>query len=258
VSLTLSLVAFLIVTAGASAAATTRDARAPVHPHAVAAFAVPVRVCATETAVAWQRGPRIGRQRGIAVPERIAAQVAVYTDEHSATAVLGPRGWRCSASYGSGGGATLVVYAPGEHAPGFFPTLWPPRRSDRRELVFESDAACVSCVLTQACPYFAHARHLLHAWGYWSAITSRACRVPPRERVSELSPTLMSVVDPRGVLGTDVPSGGPFAAIGDVGYVPMPQGSSPQGSYQLTCALPAADHALCYAALHWFAHASTG
>lgn len=224
--------------------------------HGVATHAVPVRACRTKTAVAWDRGPRIPPTRRVGVPARIAKQVALFTDAYSTTAVLGPRGWRCDASLYADGGGLLVVYAPRERSPGFFPTTWPPHRSDARELVVQSNPACVSCVLSQACPYFAHARHLMHAWGYWTTSSTRACRVPRGERVVELATTLMGVVDPPRLLGNDVPSGGRFAALGEVGYFPVARRDAPQGSFQMTCTLPARDHSLCYASLSWFARAS--
>ena len=239
------------------AAASSSHRRALARPHSVATYVVPVRACRTKTAVEWQRGPKIPSTRRVAVPTGIARQVALYTDQYSATEVLGPRGWRCVVSYYADGGALFFIFAPDERSPGFFPDESPPRRSDRRELVVQSNPACVSCVLAQACPYFAHARHLMHEWGYWSAKATKACRVPTGERVRQLAPTLMQVVDPPHVLGYDVPSGGPYSALGEVGYFPVAHRDAPQGSYQMTCTLPGRDHALCYASLHWNARSST-
>ena len=167
--------------------------------------------------------------------------------------MLGPRGWSCTASYGQDGAGLFFVFPPSESSPGFFPSVWPPRRSDRRELVVQTNPACVSCVLAQACPYFAHARHLMHLWGYWSPGDQNACRVPHGERVRQLSPSLMSVVDPPHVLGNEVPSGGPFAALGEAGYDPVVAAGVRPGSYLMTCTLPSRDHPLCYASLQWFA-----
>ena len=93
----------------------------------------------------------------------------------------------------------------------------------------------------------------MHLWGYWTVTSPRACSVPRGERVTELGPTLMRVVDPPRVLGNLVPSGGRYAALGEVGYSPVPHGDSPQGSSSMSCVLPPRDHALCYASLHWYA-----
>ena len=246
-------VVLVALTVVAPAAASLRHMRDDVRRYAVATHLVPVRACRTKTAANWQRGPRIPSARRVGIPARIAAQAALYIDAYSATAVLGPRGWRCVASYYADGGVLLFIYAPGERSPGFFPELWPPHRTNQRELVVQSNPACVSCVLAQACPYFASARHLLHEWGYWSSATTKACLVPHGERVAVLGTTLESVVDPPGVLGNDMPSGGRYAALGEVGYVPVRRLGAGQASYLLTCTLPARDHALCYASLHWFA-----
>jgi hypothetical protein len=191
----------------------------------------------------------------VGLPRRIASQVALYLDQYSATAVLGPRGWDCTASYGEDGAGLFFVYSPKEPSPGFFPSMWPHRRSVRRELVVQTNPSCVACVLVQACPYFAHARHLMHLWGYWGRDSSATCRVPHGEQVRELSTSLMALVDPPHVLGNQVPSGGPYAALGEVGYRPVATGHGRPGSFLMTCALPARDHALCYASLHWFARA---
>jgi hypothetical protein len=187
------------------------------------------------------------------VPARIAAQSAIYVDQYSTMAVLGPRGWSCIASYAQDGEGLFFVYAPTERSPGFFPSIWPPRRSDRSELVLQTSPACVSCVLSQACPYFAHARHLMHLWGYWTSSADKVCRVPRGERVRQLAPTLVSIVDPPNVLGNQVPSGGRFAALGEIGYAPVATTDARSGSFLLTCTLPGRDHPLCYASLHWFA-----
>jgi hypothetical protein len=249
VSVAATLVAASLVVAGAGTASASRRPLRRV----VATYAVPVRACRTATAVAWHRGPRIPSTRRVALPKRIAAQVALYLDQYSATAVLAPRGWGCTASYAEDGAGLFFVYSPRERSPGYFPSMWPHRRSARRELVVQTNPSCVACVLAQACPYFAHARHLMHLWGYWGRSSSTACRVPRGERVRELSSSLMSLVDPPRVLGNQVPSGGPYAALGEVGYTPVGREHVRAGSFLMTCALPPQDHALCYASLHWFA-----
>lgn len=248
--------AIVAVAVATPAAAAATHPRGVARRHSPATYVVPVRACRTKTAATWQRGPKIPRNRRVAVSASIAEQVALYTDQYSATSVLGPRGWQCVVSYYADGGSVFFIYAPGERSPGFFPKLWPPRRSDLRELVVQSNPSCVSCVLTQACPYFAHARHLMHEWGYWSRAATRTCRIPHGERVTELAPTLMAVVDPPLVLGNDLPSGGAYAALGEVGYFPVPHPGEPQGSYEMTCTLPDRDHALCYASLHWYARST--
>jgi hypothetical protein len=162
--------------------------------------------------------------------------------------VLGPRGWRCAASI-SDGDEVLVVAAPSGAEPPSFPSLWPPRRTTSTGLVATMDTSCVACVLTQACPFFPRARSLLRTWGYWSAAVARSCEVPREERVAVRSGDLRSVVEPPDVLGNDDPSGGPDAAIGEVGYVPDPRFGGPEGSLAVTCTLASTDRGLCDAAL---------
>ena len=209
---------------------------------------VPVRVCPAATGSAWGKGPKIPQTRAIAVPRSIANQVAVYTDEYSVQSVLGPRGWKCIASYGADGSGGITVYAPSERSPGFFPHFTSNKSGLRGINVF-AQPSCVGCYLQMACPYFKRALMAVHRWFHGPGAAK--CRVPSHERVRKLSATLVSVVDPPRVTGNNYPSGGRYFAIGNVFFSNSRSDRGPSGSYFMTCALPSRDHALCYASLNW-------
>jgi hypothetical protein len=211
---------------------------------------VPVRVCPAATGSGWAKGPRIPRTRAIAEPLAIAQQVAIYTDGYSIQSILGPRGWRCVASYGADGSGGITIYAPGERSPGFYPHFTT-NKSGLRGLNVFAQPSCVGCYLQMACPYFKRALAREHQW--FHGPQAATCRVPRRERVRTLSATLVSVIDPRHVTGNNHPSGGRYVAIGNVFFSDSRSVSGPSGSYFMTCALPSRDHALCYASLDWFA-----
>jgi hypothetical protein len=211
---------------------------------------VPVRACPTATGTAWPKGPKIPRNRVIAEPPSIARQVAVYTDEFSVQSVLGPRGWKCVASYGADGSGGITVYAPNEHSPGFFPHFTSNKSGLRGIHVF-AQPSCVGCYLEMACPYFKRALMRVQRW--FHGPVPAACRVPKSERVRALSDTLVSAIDPPHVIGNNYPSGGALFAIGNVFFSDSKDEQGPSGSYFMTCALPSRDHSLCYASLNWFA-----
>jgi hypothetical protein len=225
-------------------------AAAPVSPGPPALERVPVRVCPAMAGAAWGRGPRIPRTRVIAEPPTIARQVAVFTDAYSVQSILGPRGWRCVASYAADGSGGITIYAPGERSPGFFPHFTT-NKSGLRGLHVFAQPSCVGCYLQMACPYFKRALVRAHRW--FHGPRQATCRVPRHERVRTLSATLVRVIDPRRVTGNNYPSGGGYVALGNVFFSDSKSAAGTSGSYFMTCALPSRDHAICYASLHWFA-----
>jgi hypothetical protein len=182
-------------------------------------------------------------------------QVAVYTDEYSVQSVLGPRGWRCVASYGADGSGGITVYAPSERSPGFYPHFTTNKSGLRGINVF-AQPSCVGCYLEMARPYFKRALMRVQRW--FHGPRPAKCRIPRRERVRTLSSTLVSAIDPPRVTGNNYPSGGPYFAIGNVFLSDSTSERGTSGSYFMTCALPSRDHALCYASLNWFAKHWTG
>jgi hypothetical protein len=250
VALVLSVVlatAPLAVAGSSSAAAAATPRR---HTPVPALERVPVRVCPAATGSGWGKGPKIPRTRAIAVPLSIARQVAVFTDEFSVQSVLGPRGWKCVASYGTDGSGGITIYAPSERSPGFFPHFTT-NKSGLRGINVSAQPSCVGCYLQMACPYFKRALMRVHRW--FHGPQAAKCRVPKHERVDVLSASLVSVVDPPHVTGNNFPSGGGYFALGNVFFSDSRSARGPSGSYLMTCALPTADHALCYASLNWFA-----
>lgn len=211
---------------------------------------VSVRVCPAATGTVWRKGPKIPRSLEIVEPRSIARQVAVFTDEFSVQSVLGPRGWKCVASYSADGGGGITVYAPSEPSPGFFPHFTT-NKSGLRGIHVSAQPSCVGCYLQMACPYFKRALLREHRW--FHGPRAAECRVPKHERITTLSTTLVSAVDPVHVTGNNYPSGGRYVAIGNVFFSDSRSTRGSSGSYFMTCALPPQDHAICYASLNWFA-----
>jgi hypothetical protein len=241
----------LVLTASSLAdAAGSGPIAASAHRHASPALErVPVRACPAATGTSWGKGPKIPRTREINLPRAIAKQVAIFTDEFSVQSVLGPRGWRCIASYGADGSGGITVYAPNERSPGFYPHFTS-NKSGLRGINVSAQPSCVGCYLQMACPYFKRALIREHRW--FHGPQAATCRVPTHEQVRTLSATLVSVVDPPHLTGNNYPSGGPYFAIGNVFFSDSRSASGPSGSYFMTCALPSRDHAICYASLNWF------
>jgi hypothetical protein len=216
---------------------------ASAHEHGLAPrvhFAVvPVRVCRSAYGADFRRGPRIPRTLVVAIPGNLTDDVALYTDPHSLERVLGPRGWDCVGSFGADGSGGLTIFRPGERSPGFFGS-GPPEGRGYVSIVAGQTPACVGCFLQEACPYFANARRLYYQ--LYRGVASKQCRRPRRELVTALAADLRGVDDPPGVSGNH----GPYWSLGDVGY------QYARGTYETTCTLTAAQHALCYGVLAWF------
>ena len=180
----------------------------------------------------------LARTRRAAVPRSAASKLASYTDATNVLTLLGPRGFKCIASFTADGGGSSVLYPASSRAPPFFP-----KPIDHRHLLgvsmFFASTACSGCVFVQACPYFALARRLYIESGYYDS--ARTCSRPRGDRLGPPHDFATRFLDPAWVPGSGYLSGGPLAAIGVAYFNP----ASPPSAYVETCTLPSSDRSVC-------------
>jgi hypothetical protein len=136
--------------------------------------------------------------------------------------VLAPHGFACKALVGADGGVHVQLAPPGAARNG-------------PAVDVEVEGACIGCITAMACGLFPAAEQ---AMGY-----PCTTKLPKRERVARLLPTVRAFSDPPGVKGSGSPSGGRLQAIGAVVFVPD---RSAFGA-RVTCTLEQADAGSCQA-----------
>jgi hypothetical protein len=181
----------------------------------------------------------------VTVPRSAAQMLTVYVDTSDITALLGPKGWNCVATYGADGSGGIALYAPGEIVPSSSSEPGPlyPSSSEKAITGFETGGSPVQAA-GQACPYFPMAAATTQT------DLGHGCSAPPSaETVSQISSNVVGYEDPPGVKGGGNPSGGPYPAIGVVTYSATIQ----PGTYVGNCTLPQRQHDVCTAVLNYFA-----
>ncbi len=192
---------------------------------------VPLVVCPTSFGLAPGKPAALPAATFLAVVTPLSGSLAAYTDRQGYMTVAGPRGWRCSASYGADGSGGVRVFPGG-------------RASLQEGIVGAETSACFGCTSAQACALFP-----LAARAYRSAYPGPCpARRPARETISRLSPTVVAFEDPAHVQGEGALSGGPFPANGVMTYAP----GNESGRWLETCTLPADAHSTCTAVLNDF------
>jgi hypothetical protein len=182
--------------------------------------------------------------RPVAVPRALATQLAIYADNQGIMELVGPKGWRCAASFGADGSGGIVVYPRGETVPRQWAGRWPlARTSADAAIAGLESSACYGCTLVQACRLFAAAAATLRS-AFGTACPAR----PAAETVVPIAAGIVAFGDPPGVRGDGLPSGGRNPANGVLTYHP----SSGDGSWLETCTLPGGDKDYCTAALNTF------
>jgi hypothetical protein len=191
---------------------------------------LPVVSCPTSLGVT-RPAVSLPRSRPVAVPQALAADLSVYTDNQGVMELLGPKGWSCTAGIGADGSGGVTVHPPAAGP------------SSPTAITGSETSACVGCTLAQACPLFPSAAKALRSY------LGQACPAhPAAETVASIAPGIVSFEDPPGVKGDGQPSGGPYPANGVMTYHP----SAPDGSWQETCTLPASEKNECTAVLNTF------
>lgn len=124
--------------------------------------------------------------------------------------LLAPRGWRCHLTSASDG-VTLIAYNP---SAGFFATFDNPPRFEPEEAVMAYYATSGPHAAELACPLFPAASSYMPNPG--TACGPASFPAPSRESRSRVGLDEVRFVDPPGVDGTGVPSGGRNTALGVV------------------------------------------
>jgi hypothetical protein len=152
---------------------------------------------------------------GAAAATRIVAWAGAGTP-----IVLGPAGYDCHALVAADGGVHVRLAPPGAATSG-------------PAVDVEVEGSCVGCIVQLACGVFRDAAN-------GSGFTCKTPR-PAAERVSRLIANVRAFHDPAGVKGSGDPSGGRFAALGAILYVP----DRSSFAARVTCTLAARDAGIC-------------
>ena len=205
---------------------------------------LPVVGCPTSLGVV-RPAVHLPPSRPVAVPQALAAGLAVYADDVGVMELVGPKGWRCAASYGADGSGGLVVYPRSERVPRSWAAGWPlDRTSAEAAIAGLESSACYSCTLAQACRLFLSAATAWRSAGFGRACPAR----PAAESVVRVGAGIVIFGDPPGIQGDGLPSGGVNPANGVLTYHP----GAPDGSWRETCTLPGSAKDECTALLNAF------
>lgn len=211
---------------------------------------VPIRTCASSYGVSTMQSKRAPKSLRETPATSASSELSFYSDaKHNLTPILGPAGWKCSASEGADGTSTISIYPPGvsdpsgtangtEETMGVEETMLP---------------ACQGCIADLECPVFLNAENQL---GY----NGQYCPgyVPPSESVRFLEGNAESdygvaiLSDPSGSPGTVTLSGGDYPAIGALLYLRVGASGSDATGGSIGCVLPSRYDTLCKAVVNNF------
>lgn len=172
--------------------------------------------------------------------------MSVYADSYGTMELVGPKGWRCTASYGADGSGGMAIYPHGQALPGSWTANWKLKPDATTEaIVGIESSACYTCTLALAARLFTTAARTLNSYlGRRVAATS----LPAGESVVSIGTGIEGFTDPPGLYAAGQPSGGQDLASGVLTYHPH----SDDGSWLETCTLPGGDKAVCTATLSAF------
>ena len=218
----------------------TTTTSAAVSRQSAVTVSLPVVTCPTTFGVPPSTTPTIPSFVSVSVPNNLANQLYVYSDQASIMRLVAPSGWVCTATYGADGSGGVSVYPPGQTLSAS-PLA---AGSTEAAIVGSQSGGCAGCAVTQACPLFATAA------ADYQAQFAQACptKRPSAESVSSISSSLVSFADPPGTSGSANPSGGLNTAHAVMTYHRAPNTSS----WLSTCTLPAAQKAICTVSLNRF------
>ncbi len=175
-----------------------------------------------------------------------ANELTFYTDaKHLLTPILGPAGWKCSASEGADGGSEISIYPPGVRNPEGIANGTEQTMGIEETMI----PACRGCIADLECPVFLNAETQLgyngqNCPGY--VPSSESVRFLEGNAESNYGVALLS--DPPGSAGTVTLSGGDYPAVGALLYSSETEASN--GS--IGCVLPGSYGKLCNAIVNDF------
>jgi serine/threonine protein kinase len=202
---------------------------------------LPLNVCQTTFGVQPNSIPVLPSTIAESVPVDLTSQLAVYTDQLGNMKLFAPAGWSCSALEAADGGSYVSAFPRGQPDPESSTS-----GTAEEAVVGGWTGPCSLCTLGQASPLFSDAATLC-AQEYGGNPDS-CPSLPAGETTIAIAPGVVGFLDPPGVRGDGIPSGGTNPANGVMTYLP----ATSQGSYLDTCTLPEDQHALCTASLNNF------
>lgn len=224
-------------------ASTTTSASSTTSTTAAVTAVLPLVACPTTFGVSPSSTTPVPSTISESVPSSLVDKLAVFTTQSDTLKILGPTGWSCSAEVGADGSTGVDAYPPGSSAPSTGPF-----QSSSAEAVVGSDTGgCEGCSVSEAAPLFPVAAAKCSSQ-FGSSATSVCRKAPTSEQHDQISGTVVGFLDPPGIAGDGVPSGGPYPANGVMIFTTGASG----GTWLETCTLPDADHALCTASLNTF------
>ena len=221
------------------------------------AVSLPVVECPTTQGIQGTSPSTFPSSIAVTLPRATAKTLAYYSDStRSISPIMAPAGWSCSALEAVDGGITLSVF-PSSEAADFASRSTSPQpftASKDVAVIAYFTGACQGCVFDASCPLIP----------YVGSQTGQDSPCPAAAPAGEVikwlngSPTdsgagsvqdLVSFVDPPGVAGDGVPSGGTSPASGLLSYS---TGSGEPNASLITCTLPSAQKEQCAAILSDF------
>jgi len=202
---------------------------------------VPVKTCASSYGLSYMDNHHAPKSLRISPATSLANALTFYTDaKHTLTPILGPAGWKCSASEGADGTSEISIYPLGVRDPGGIANGTEETMGVEETII----PACIGCIADLECPVFLNAESQL---GY----NGQSCPgyVPSSESVrflegdAETNYGVALLSDPPGSPGSVTLSGGDYPAVGALLYSSGNQFSD--GS--IGCVLPNSYVKLCSA-----------
>lgn len=193
-----------------------------------AGFAVlAVERCPTEMTI--ELDPvQVARRLTVPLSAGLEGELSAYASS-AGSVLVGPRNWKCRATMGVDGTQQIGLVPPDSERAAWF-------AGAGDAAVLETIVpACAGCISSMICAFFPQ-EEVAQAYAEYE----RCPAVPEGEEVSYLSRSTVTFVDPAGVKGTGVGSGGSLASTGAVVY----RGEE-QGSRRLSCTLPGEIADLC-------------
>ena len=230
-------------TTSQSTTTTTGRPSSTSNPLASVQATVPLVACPTSFGIPSPSTVPLKTSTTLTIPAFLVGHLSVYADTAGIFQLVGPRGWKCSASYGADGSGGMESFPSGEQPP--YGQAFSAQSAEG--IVANETSACLQCRLIQACPLFPAAATAL-ASNYQESCPNSP---PAGEQQSQRGPSVVTFEDPPGVAGDGNPSGGPYPADGVMTYTPNSDNNT--GTSQVeTCTLPLSDHALCTVSLNEF------
>jgi hypothetical protein len=206
---------------------------------------VPIKTCASSYGLSFKNhhAPKTLRENPATSQ---ASELTFYTDaKHTLTPILGPAGWKCSASEGADGTSEISIYPPGVRNPGGIANGTEETMGIEETMI----PACRSCIANLECPVFLNAESQLGYNGQYCPgfmPSSESVRFLEGDAKSSYGVAILS--DPPGSPGSVTLSGGDYPAVGALLYSSGQQASG--GS--IGCVLPGSYGKLCNAILNDF------